>query len=150
MIMLTTKELNEAWDRVPEPFKQRVIAVMIELDRACLKHPNFPTDKIHQAAIVGEESGELLQAAIKNRYEGGNLLAIEEEAVQTAAMCFRMLIHLPIGMQVENKIVRERDTVSLPQCPECCSTDVETDGQGFECKTCSNIWIESKPLEIWP
>ena len=34
--------------------------IFSEIDRAEKLHPDWPTDPIHQAAIVCEESGELL------------------------------------------------------------------------------------------
>jgi len=65
-----------------------------EYFRAATLHPNWPEDLIHQAAIVGEEAGELLQAALKYTYEDGTRAAIRKEAIQTAAMCYRLLINL--------------------------------------------------------
>ncbi len=48
-------------------------------------------DDIHQAAIVGEESGEVLQAALQITYEHGRPGALRAELIQTAAMVLRML-----------------------------------------------------------
>ena len=39
-----------------------LIRVLFELERARLKHPKFPTDIIHQTAIMMEEAGEAVQA----------------------------------------------------------------------------------------
>ena len=65
-----------------------------EYFRAEKLHPNWPEDLIHQAAIIGEEAGELLQAALQYTYEDGTRAAIKKEALQTAAMCYRLLINL--------------------------------------------------------
>lgn len=68
--------------------------VAAEVLRAEKKHPGWPSDAVHAAAIVGEEAGELLQAALQWHYEGGNLASMRKEAVQTAAMAVRFLIYL--------------------------------------------------------
>ncbi|UOE48012.1 hypothetical protein MTO98_26735 [Mucilaginibacter sp. SMC90] len=68
--------------------------VIIEVNRAERKHPEWPEDKIHAAAIVGEESGELVRAALQHKYEGGGVEEIRREAIQTAATCIRLLKNL--------------------------------------------------------
>ncbi len=74
-----------------------------ELNRAQIKHPGWPDDKIHAAAILGEESGELLQACIDYEYEkepgddekyDHHMRRMQEEAVQCGAMAIRFLLHL--------------------------------------------------------
>lgn len=67
-----------------------------ELVRAERKHPEWPGDRIHQAAIVGEEAGELLQAALQYQYEWGEITKVRHEAIQTAAMALRLLVSLDI------------------------------------------------------
>lgn len=68
--------------------------VAIELCHAELKH-DWPTDIIHAAAVVGEESGELTQAANDHIYESGNHIeAMKLEAAQTAAAAIRFLMNL--------------------------------------------------------
>lgn len=63
-----------------------------ELKRAECLHPVWPDDLIHQSAIVGEESGELLKACLDYHYHGkGTKMDIAVEAIQTAAMSIRFL-----------------------------------------------------------
>lgn len=62
-----------------------------ELVKAESKHPSWPTDILHQVAIVNEESGEATRAALQYQYEGGKLEEVQIELIQTAAMCIRML-----------------------------------------------------------
>lgn len=66
-------------------------SILNELTRAETKFPFWPDDIIHAAAIVNEESGELIRAALQLKYEGGNLEECKKEAIQTAAMCIRFL-----------------------------------------------------------
>ena len=65
--------------------------IISELAMARKKHPNWPTDPIHAAAIVAEESGELIRAALQWSYEGGAADAIGTEAIHTAATCVRLM-----------------------------------------------------------
>ena len=66
-------------------------AIVDELKRAEQKHPNWPTDTIHAAAIVGEESGELTQAALQYHYEKGSMATCQVEAIQVAVTAIRFL-----------------------------------------------------------
>lgn len=73
--------------------KARVITeILRELRRARELHPQWPVDRIHQAAIVCEEAGEALQAALNHRYHSGSPDEIRKELVQTGAMVIRMLV----------------------------------------------------------
>lgn len=71
---------------------QRVINEVLKAER---KHPDWPTDIIHQVAIMQEESGEAIRATIQLVYEGGSIDEVRKELIQTAAMCFRCLKNLP-------------------------------------------------------
>ena len=68
--------------------------VLAELDRATAIY-NWPEDLVHQAAIVSEESGELVKA-VNNYYWHlkGSKKDIKEEAIQTAAMAIRFILNL--------------------------------------------------------
>jgi len=73
-------------------------AIFLELGKAEERHPFWPTDKVHAAAIVTEEAGELLQAA--NSYEEtadkDYLNDMRKEAIQTACVSIRFLLNLEI------------------------------------------------------
>ena len=78
------------------------IEVMKELHRAETKHPLWPTDVVYGAAIVAEESGELIQAAVQSQLEGGELEACEREAIQTIVTCIRFVKALKMGSVPNN------------------------------------------------
>ena len=70
-----------------------------EFERALLLHPVWPDDRIYQAAIVAEEAGEALQAALNLRegdphFDGATVTKLREEWVQTGAMVLRALVNL--------------------------------------------------------
>ena len=81
--------------------------ILEELNRAQSIHPFWPDDHIHQAAILGEEAGEVLQATLDYRYFEGDFKQIEKETIQTAAMALRLLI----GLKPHNKSLK---ATSLP------------------------------------
>jgi len=62
-----------------------------EVVRAQKVNGALPSDFVYQAAIVAEEAGELVKAALKLRYEGGTVEQIRKEALHTAATCVRLL-----------------------------------------------------------
>jgi len=65
--------------------------IQAELQRARAKHPAWPADIIHAVAIMCEESGEALRAALNAEYHGESISLVREEVIQTAAMCLRLL-----------------------------------------------------------
>jgi hypothetical protein len=80
--------------------------VKTEISKACEKFPEWPEDIIHAVNVVSEECGELQKTANEAVYEPGKfgwseemgfsspLNALRKEAVQTAAMAIRFLMHL--------------------------------------------------------
>ena len=66
-------------------------AVLSEVERAKAKFPEWPKCIIQSAAIVSEESGELIRSAIQCTYEEGNESDCKKEAIQTACTAFRFL-----------------------------------------------------------
>lgn len=80
----------------------RVVELIIaELKAAEKKHPGWPDDKIHAAAIMAEEAGEAVKASIDYEYamtEDLESVALKEfikETAQTGAMAMRILMNLP-------------------------------------------------------
>jgi len=63
--------------------------VRAELNRARGLHPVWPDDQVHQVAIVCEEAGEALQAALNYQDHGKPFAEIRKEITHTAAMCER-------------------------------------------------------------
>lgn len=85
--------------------KEKVIEeVFKELREAEEKHPYWPKDIIHQAAIVAEEAGEMLKECNNLGFfeykgkEKDQKQRVKEEAIQTAAMALRFLFNF-----VDNK-----------------------------------------------
>lgn len=72
---------------------QVIDEIFAELRRAEAKFPGWPDDVVHGAAIVAEESGELVQASLDLFYNRGNREHVIKEAVQTAAMSLRFLLN---------------------------------------------------------
>ena len=65
--------------------------IFSEIDRAEKLHPDWPTNPIHQAVIVTEEAGELLQASLNHNEHKGSKKAIIMETIHTAASALRFL-----------------------------------------------------------
>lgn len=65
------------------------------IEHAERKHPEFPVDHVHRVAIMIEEAGEAMQAALDLVYEKGEEYSqrdhLYEEVEQTAAVCFRIM-----------------------------------------------------------
>lgn len=65
-----------------------------EIHRAQEKFPWWPKDVVHAASIVAEEAGELQKAALHFCYENGGRKDIKKEAIQVAAMAYRLLFYI--------------------------------------------------------
>lgn len=72
--------------------QRALVSILTELNSAIEKHPQWPKDNIHSAAIVCEEAGELIRAALQVQYENGKFHHMHDEAIQTGAMALRFLI----------------------------------------------------------
>lgn len=67
-----------------------------ELDDAIKQWPGWPADPVHAAAVIAEETGELVQACLDFTYALPSYYgdSIRKEAAQVGAMAIRMLMHL--------------------------------------------------------
>jgi len=72
-----------------------VLFLLCELAKAEEKHPAWPKDIIHQAAILSEEAGEVVKEANDIAHHGKSRDEICTEVAQVGAMAIRMLMHLP-------------------------------------------------------
>lgn len=67
-----------------------------ELDAACRKFPSWPADPLHALAVLGEEYGELVRAALQRTYDRNVSAAdVRAEAIQVAAMAIRFIRAMP-------------------------------------------------------
>ena len=69
-------------------------AILTELKRARGLHPKWPIDRVHQVAIMAEEAGEALRAALNHQDHGGDIAELKKELIQTGAMVLRVLLNL--------------------------------------------------------
>lgn len=90
--------------------------IFSEVERAEKLHPDWPTNPIHQAAIVTEEAGELLQASLNHNEHKGSKKAMITEAIHTAATVIRFLKNIN-----EESTDESFHNVSVPQNagPDC-------------------------------
>ena len=90
---MSTEQLLERIKQMPQNEIQALTEILDEYEIAKERHPEWPDDVIHQAAIVSEESGELVRAANMYAMDGViNHCDMLQEATQTAAMGFRFLV----------------------------------------------------------
>lgn len=91
-----SEELCEELFKKQAPGVKRAVAkVLLELGKAMQKHPEWPSDVVHAAAIVAEESGELVRAAIQCHYgeKDCDKRDLAKEASHTAATAIRFLVN---------------------------------------------------------
>ena len=68
--------------------------IFFELKKAEQQHPGWPDDPVHGVAIMVEEAGEAMQAALNLFYRNGSVEKLRKELAQTGAMAIRALLHL--------------------------------------------------------
>ena len=107
---------------MPQKIQKILDLVLTELARAERLHPDWPTDLVHAAGIVAEESGELIRAALRFQYrEGGTLEDVRTEAVQTATTAIRLLMNLE-GQTMNKKVMDDfhvYETLWKAKCDDC-------------------------------
>lgn len=72
--------------------------VLNELIEAKRKHPEWPADQVYAAAIVAEESGELVQAVLNAHFSGTSRGHAKTEAEHTAATAIRFIANFPVEL----------------------------------------------------
>lgn len=74
--------------------------LLTELRHAENKFPEWPTDLVHQCAIMQEECGEAMKEALDYEYDQGDKKETRErfiaEVIQTGAMAIRILKNIPL------------------------------------------------------
>ena len=85
-------------DAMPRELWSGIAKIICEYCRASKMYPAWPQDAVHAAAVLAEEAGEVVQAALDFNYKADGPSAlqvhrekIEEEAVQAGAMALRVL-----------------------------------------------------------
>lgn len=69
-------------------------SIFYALRKAETKFPGWPDDVVHGAAIMAEEAGESVKAALDLYYGRGDIANLKKEVAQTGAMAIRFLIYL--------------------------------------------------------
>lgn len=93
--------------------------VLEELHSAKRMWPQWPSDQIHAAAIVAEESGELVKSVNDYTFKAGPFEPARNEAVQVGAMAIRFIANAPFEAP-NGKLVNgngEREETSLEPAP---------------------------------
>lgn len=67
------------------------------------KWPGWPVDPVHAAAVLAEEAGEVIKAALKYCYEDGDGSDITKEAAQVGAMALRMIDNIDKYKRIKSK-----------------------------------------------
>lgn len=80
-------------------------AIFHEYRAAKEKHPQWVSDPVHAAAIMGEEAGEAVQAALDFTYAGDLPDKFRKECAQTGAMAIRCIVNMagyrPVTAHIE-------------------------------------------------
>ena len=76
--------------------------VFDEIASAIGKHPIWPTDHVHRAAIISEEAGEVVREANHLREGHGSTEDLRNELIQTAGTCLRMLYLMDEEYKLKN------------------------------------------------
>jgi len=71
--------------------------IITHLDNAVERYPTWPADNVHGAAIVGEEAGELIRAALQAHYDGKSNVPISVETMHTIVTALRLLDAIGLG-----------------------------------------------------
>lgn len=76
-------------------YTEALCQIVDEYSHACTKHPVWPEDTVYAVAIMQEEAGEAVKAALDLWTGKGTVDELRAELAQAGAMCLRCLINLP-------------------------------------------------------
>ena len=80
-----------------------------QLREARAKFPSWSLDPVHGAAIVAEEAGEALQAALDFYYGRGGAHQLKKELLHTLAMSVRFLMNFEASERWMEDYTKGRD-----------------------------------------
>ncbi len=93
-------ELLDEWSITGTPGGREEAAIreiLTALAEARARHPQWQADVIHSAAVLAEEAGEVVKAALDLTYfNAPNHQQLKKELAQVGAMAVRMLVNLPL------------------------------------------------------
>lgn len=99
--MVRTARATQSNPMAPNNPKDPIEIILQELNRAKQQYPGpFPTDPVYCAAIIAEEAGEVVKAALNYYYHNGTLGDLQKETAQTGAMVVRMLNAIQRGFKI--------------------------------------------------
>lgn len=91
--MKATDEMcNAEFATLPINDRRWLLLFAREAKEARKKHPSFGKDIVLSAAIVCEEAGELVRAALQVKYEKGRYYDMHKEAIQVGATALRFVV----------------------------------------------------------
>ena len=108
--MLNKIQCEKIFSEMDIDTQRAMIAIAMEKNDAIKKHSSWPmnpkkfdtierlkkdNDFVHGAAIVAEESGELVRAALRFHYEDRRFFDMHKEAIQCGAMALRFITQSP-------------------------------------------------------
>jgi hypothetical protein len=105
-----------------------------ELNDATSKFPDWPEDIIHAFGILSEEVGELQKEVNEITYESRGSCAyhfklgwLRKEAIQSAAMAIRFMMHLnqykyPKSKQIKTDVSSIQKMDNPPRMPKSCES----------------------------
>lgn len=100
---ITARQLtHELLDRLTHDEVVAVGLVLNELIASKRAWPEWPSDLVYGAAVVAEEAGELVQAALNAHYKGANPELSKSEAEQTAVTAIRFISNFPVPCPTKN------------------------------------------------
>ena len=77
---------------VPEHLAHIIIGLLMNYEKACIKHPKFANNGLEMCAILTEETGEVSKAVMEYLHGDGSINDIDQELYDTAAVCIRGLL----------------------------------------------------------